>query len=89
MVRIGDRVAKWLRRGIMGQNSSEVAMPNQFISVTQAATEYGFSVAYIRKLVAQGRVKGEKIGSYWGIRRNDLERFLSKPRKIGRPRLDK
>lgn len=88
MVGLIDRVAKWLRRGIMGQNSSGVAMP-KLISVTQAAKNSGLSVAYIRRLVATGKVKGEKIGAYWVIKQNDLQRFLATPRKTGRPSLDK
>jgi excisionase family DNA binding protein len=84
-----DRVAKRLGRGIMGQNSSEVDMPKRLISVTEAAKETGLSLAYLRRLVATGRVKGQKIGSCWAIEYEALHKFLSKPRKIGRPPLDK
>lgn len=85
----GRLVAKRLGRGIIRQNSSEVEMPKQFISVTEASRETGLSLAYLRRLVTEGRIKGEKIGSYWAIERKDLRRFLAKPRKIGRPPLDK
>ena len=84
----GRLVAKRLGRGIIGQNGSEVAMP-KLISVTEAAKETGLSLAYLRKLVAAGQVKGQKIGSYWAIEYEALQKFLSKPRKIGRPPLDK
>jgi len=83
-----EGVAKRLGHGIMGQNSSEVVMP-KLISVTEAAKETGFSRAYIKRLLAQGRVKGEKIGSYWAIDKQDLQRFHRTPRKIGRPPVDK
>ena len=84
-----DRVAKRIGRGIMGQNSSEVDMPKRLISVTEAAKETGLSLAYIRRLVAEHRIKGEKIGSFWVIDWNDMKRFLATPRDKGRPPLDK
>jgi len=83
-----DRVAKRLGRGIIGQNSSEVVM-SKLISVTEAANKTGLSRAYFKKLLVQRRIKGEKIGSFWAIDSADLERFLSTPRKIGRPLIDK
>ena len=84
----GRLVAKRLGRGIIGQNSSEVVM-SKLISVTEAVKETGFSRAYIKRLLVQGRVKGEKIGSYWAIDQEDLQRFYTTPRKTGRPPLDK
>jgi excisionase family DNA binding protein len=83
-----DRVAKRLGRAIMVKNSSEVVMP-KLISVTEAVKETGFSRAYIKRLLVQGRVKGERIGSYWAIEQEDLQRFYKTPRKIGRPPIDK
>jgi excisionase family DNA binding protein len=89
MAGIIDKIAKRFGRGIMSENSSEVAMPKRLISVTEAAKETGLSLAYLRRLVAAGSVKGQKIGSYWAIEYEALQKFLSKPRKIGRPPLDK
>jgi excisionase family DNA binding protein len=85
----GRWVAKRLGRGIMGENSSEVAMPKRLMSITEAAKETGLSLSYLRRLVTEGRIKGEKIGSYWALDRRDLQRFLANPRKIGRPPIDK
>jgi len=61
----------------------------KLISVTEAANKTGLSRAYFKKLLVQKQLKGEKIGNFWAIDSADLDRFLSKPRKIGRPRLDK
>jgi len=79
-----DRVAKRLGRGIIGQNSCEVVMA-KLISVTEAAKLSGFTVGYIRRLLIEGRLKGQKIGSFWVIDGKEFERFLAKPRPTGRP----
>jgi excisionase family DNA binding protein len=60
----------------------------KLISVTQAAKQTGFSTAYIKRLLAAGRIKGQKIGSFWAIDQGDLQRFCNTPRKVGRPPVD-
>ena len=85
---IVDRVTKRLRYAIIGQNSSGVDM-SKLISVTEAANQTGFSRAYFKKLLSNGRLKGQKVGHFWAIDSDDLDKFMSKPRKKGRPSIDK
>lgn len=73
-----------VKRVTMGQNTSEVVMA-KLISVTEAARHSGFTVGYIRRLLIEGRLKGEKVGSFWVIDIQELERFLAQPRPTGRP----
>ena len=75
-------------RGIIEQNSNEVVM-GKLISVTEAAKQSKFTVGYIRRLLIERRLKGQKIGSFWVIDSQELKRFLAKPRPTGRPPIDK
>ena len=36
-------------------------------SVKEAAKELNLSVARVRKLLAEGRIKGKKVGTYWVV----------------------
>jgi len=70
------------------ENSSGVVMA-QLISVTEAAKQSGVTVGYIRRMLIEGRIKGQKIGTFWAIDSRELARFIARPRRIGRPPLDK
>jgi len=36
-------------------------------SVKEAAKELNISVAWVRKLLAEGMIKGKKVGNYWVV----------------------
>jgi len=36
-------------------------------SVKEAAKELNISIARVRKLLAEGRIKGKKVGNYWVV----------------------
>jgi excisionase family DNA binding protein len=57
------------------------------ITVGEAATIVGLSIARVRALVASKDLRARKIGRDWIIRRKDAEAFASKERRgPGRPR---
>ena len=64
-------------------------MLDDLITVKEAIAEYGLSGAYLRRLLAQGVIRGRKLGASWVIVPASLERFLKTERKRGRPPIDK
>lgn len=54
-----------------------------YISVKEASRKSGLSGAQIRKLLAEGKLKGRKIGSYWAVESNSLEEYTASNRKPG------
>lgn len=54
-----------------------------YVSSTEAAHIVGFSCDYIRKLLNDGTLKGEKVGRNWVIKRIQLKKIkrqrFSKP----------
>ena len=54
---------------------------------TREAAEYlGIAPSRVRALIAEGRIKAFKLGGLgWAVYESDLDRFASKPRKVGRP----
>ncbi|MCH7554316.1 MAG: helix-turn-helix domain-containing protein [Chloroflexi bacterium] len=57
-----------------------------FTTVTDAAERIGSNRQYVRALLAQGRLKGEKINPrLWMISERSLDRYLATRRPPGRP----
>ena len=55
------------------------------LSVKEAAAVAGLSVAYIRRLVSVGRIKGRQLGGhYWIVDGTDLRRWLAERKESGR-----
>jgi len=54
------------------------------ISLTQAATLRGVSRGRIYALYSQGRLKGQKVGSWLSFERSDVEKLEVK--SVGRPK---
>jgi len=54
-----------------------------YISVTQASEKSGLSGAQIRKLLAEGKLEGIKIGSYWAVDSYSLDQYIESARKPG------
>lgn len=59
---------------------------SQLLSASQAAELLGVSHGLVRRLLLQGRLKGQKAGQGWVIYRSEVERFAAKARPEGRPR---
>lgn len=45
---------------------------NNYITSAQAAHMLGFSADHVRKLLSQGKIKGEKIGRNWIVNKKNL-----------------
>lgn len=58
----------------------------RLISLTDAATLYGFSAKYLSNIAKKGRLKAQKIGNSWVTTPNDMEEFIRsrQPRGIYR-----
>jgi hypothetical protein len=55
--------------------------PNSFflkthLTVQVAAKASGYSAQYLRRLFRLGKLKGEKVGQIWLVRKDSLENFL-------------
>lgn len=48
-------------------------VPSNLIEVSNYANEHGISKAHVRRLINQGKIKGEKVGRKWYIRKEDAE----------------
>ena len=56
------------------------------ISVSEAADRYPLSAKHIRYLVAEGMVKGRKVGNSWAVDETSLKWYLVNHRPpTGRP----
>jgi excisionase family DNA binding protein len=66
----------------------EAGLPDELLSVTQAAKELDMHPDSVRRAILQDRLKATKIGPRaWVIRRRDLERYRETPKQPGgRPR---
>lgn len=50
-------------------------------TVTELAEEAAVSVAYVRRLVADGKIEGRKVGPLWTIPADEARRFIQKRRR--------
>ena len=60
----------------------------RLISLPEAAEIYGFHSEYLSNLVRKGRLKAEKIGSFWVTTPQDVEDFIRSRQKRGAYRKD-
>lgn len=57
------------------------------ITVAQAAAIAGVEPVWLRRQVAAGKIKGQKITKrMWLVDGASLREWMSKPRKVGRPK---
>jgi excisionase family DNA binding protein len=62
-------------------------MEDELMLLAQAAAEVGVSPERLRQLIKEDRLKAEKLGTYWVVRRSEVRRFKKQPRlRTGRPR---
>jgi excisionase family DNA binding protein len=59
-------------------------LPDEFITVTQAAKLSGFSSSQIARLLRQGVIEGIKPGHDWLLRPSAVMEYLRQERKPGR-----
>ena len=60
------------------------ASGDELLSTREAAAELGLSTVRVIVLINSGRIPATRVGSYWAIRRADLEGVRHRP--TGRPR---
>ena len=51
------------------------------LSVLAAAKISGYNAQYLRRLLRNGKLKGDKIGQIWLIRKTSLEKYLKKTQR--------
>ena len=54
-----------------------------WISVTEGARLTGYTPEHIRRLVASGKVKGQRFASVWQIDRRSLLTYVKAVEKLG------
>lgn len=59
------------------------------MTTTEAAALAGLPRRTIQTAIRRGRLSAVKIGRDWQIDRADFDKWLSSPRKVGRPRKEK
>jgi excisionase family DNA binding protein len=54
----------------------EAIMPEEWLTVKDAAALAGYNEEYVRRLIRQGKVKARKFGPVWQVGRVSLLDFL-------------
>lgn len=55
--------------------------------LAQAAAMVGVSPERLRQFIKEDRLKAERLGRFWVVRRSEVRRFKKQPRvRTGRPR---
>ena len=68
----------------------KIMLSEKYYTVAQAAELAGVTVSYVRLLLRQDKIKGEKIGERaWVIPISQLAKLKNKTDNIGRPRTGK
>ena len=60
----------------------------EWIDVRQASELSGYTSDYLRTLMRQGRIEGDKRGTMWWINRDSLQRYLSTIATLGSKKHD-
>ena len=56
----------------------DVAVTGDWITTTQAAEFSGYHAEYLRTLVREGKVKGQKFGPIWQVSKKSLQEYLER-----------
>lgn len=62
---------------------NDVNDKNNLISLSDAATIYGFTADHLRHLIHRNRLKAKKLGGVWLTTRADVEEYISSRKKRG------
>lgn len=57
------------------------------VTVTEAAELMGCTTGYIRRLLLDGELKGEKLGPIWVVEKTSIAKFDKREKTVGRPRV--
>ena len=70
----------------MKMNTDNISnpLPDELISLSQAAELSGLSISYLRRLVSDEEIWGRKIGRNWVTTEKAIREFLAQERKLGR-----
>ena len=60
----------------------------KYLTTKQCAELLGMSTSWVRYLIIRGKLPAEKMGRDWIVKKEDLDKFKTIPRKVGRPRAD-
>ena len=63
-----------------GSPATAATTPGDLLDVDQAAERLGTPVRFVRRLIAERRIRFYKIGRYVRIDRHDLDRFVEDAR---------
>ena len=80
---------KLYRKGYTTEEIKGVGMLDNLITANEASKIYGVSAIYIRKLCQRGKLTARNFGGSWVISRSSADAYFAKPRKKGRPGIDK
>lgn len=58
----------------------------EWISVTEAAQTTGYTPEHIRRLIASGKVKGQRFASVWQVDRRSLLTYVKAAERLGEKR---
>ena len=58
-------------------------MAEEWITTQQAAALSGYTPEHVRRLVASGKVKGQRFGDLWQIDRRSLLAYIKVAEKLG------
>jgi excisionase family DNA binding protein len=67
------------------RRSYDSTVNEDYITTDEAAKLSGFTEQYIRKMIREKRIEGQKVRRDWILSRASLERFLATERRVGRP----
>ena len=60
----------------------------EWIDVKLASQQSGYTADYLRQLMRQGRIKGDKRGTMWWINRDSLQEYLATIEALGSKKHD-
>lgn len=62
---------------------SDINDKTRLISLAEAAELYGFNADHLRHLAQKGRLKAQKVGSYWITSPINVEEYIKSRAKRG------
>ncbi len=61
-------------------------VPDSYFTTTETAEEHGITLRWVYELLDSGRLSGTRVGNFWRIKPENLEKFARTRRPRGRPR---
>ena len=61
-------------------------MTDDWITITEASKQSGYSPVHLREIVREGRISGRKIATVWLVNRSSLLAYLREQAKRGEKR---